>query len=78
MLFVLALFWIGVILLFSIIVFAGAVWLIVLIFICFGRILGVLIFEIGIVAELVTIAQILDDLAGKFCKFCLIGQNFFD
>ena len=75
---ILALFWIGVILLFSIVVFAGAVGLIVLIFIGFGLVFGVLIFEIGIVTELVTISQILDDLAGKFCKFRLIGQNLFD
>ena len=78
MLLILALFWIGVILLFSIVVFAGAVGLIVLIFIGFSLVFGVLIFEIGIFTELVTISQILDDLTGKFCKFRLIGQNLFD
>ena len=72
LLLVLALLWIGIILLFSIIIFAGAVWLILLIVFGVSLILGVLVFEIGIVPELVPIAQIANDLAGEFCKLCLI------
>ena len=75
MLFVLALLWIRVVLFLLTVIVTCTVRLVYLILVSFSWVFGVIVFEIRIIAQLIAVAQVSDNLPRKFCKLSLITQT---